>query len=61
MRFSLESTGINVEKLTEKLFGIPLLWYDLKNHKAPEYTCVVAGLMCDQKYSKEIGSININT
>ena len=49
MRFSLESTGINVEKLSGALFGIPLLWYNPKNHKAPEYTCVVAGLMCDKK------------
>ena len=49
MRFSLEATGINVEKITKELFGLPLLWYNHASHKAPEYTCVVAGLMCDKK------------
>lgn len=49
MRFSLEACGINVEKITKELFDIPLLWYDHKTHKAPEYTCAVAGLMCDEK------------
>jgi predicted metal-binding protein len=48
MRFSLESCGINVEKITEELFDTPLLWYDHLTHKAPKYTCVVAGLMCDE-------------
>jgi predicted metal-binding protein len=61
MRFSLEATGINVDEMTENLFGIPLLWYNPQKHRAPEYTCVVAGLMCDRKYSGRIGSININT
>jgi predicted metal-binding protein len=48
MRFSLEATGIHVEDLTKKLFNLPLLWYDSKKHKAPKYTCVVAGMMCNK-------------
>ena len=54
MRFSLEATGIHVEDLTKKLFDLPLLWYDSKKHLAPEYTCVVAGLMCDKKDVEKI-------
>ena len=56
MRFSLEATGIDVDFITRKLFNLPLLWYDSKNHKAPEYTCVVAGLLCDEKSASEITS-----
>ena len=55
MRFSLEATGIHVEALTKKLFSTPLLWYDAKNSKAPDYTRVIAGLMCDRK---DIEAIN---
>ena len=42
MRFSLESVGVDCNKLVEDVFGFPLLWY--KNKKAPEYTSVVSAL-----------------
>jgi predicted metal-binding protein len=47
MRFSLESIGIDCDFLSKKLFNIPLLWF--KNNQAPKYTCVLAGLICDEK------------
>lgn len=46
-RYSLESTGIDCNDLVEKLFKIKLQWY--KNKKAPEYTCVLCGLLCNKK------------
>lgn len=52
MRFSLEATGINCDFLSQTLFNIPLLWF--KNKQAPSYTCVLAGLICDKKETKEI-------
>jgi predicted metal-binding protein len=52
MRFSLESTGIDCNFLSQKLFDFPLLWF--KDKKAPEYTCVLAGLICNQEKTKEI-------
>jgi predicted metal-binding protein len=42
MRFSLESLGVDCNKLTEDLFKFHLLWY--KDKKAPEYTAVVCAL-----------------
>lgn len=42
MRFSLESTGVDCNKLTKQTFGFPLLWY--KNKTAPEYTAVICGI-----------------
>ena len=45
MRYSLESTGVDCNFLSEELFGISLLWF--KNGKAPENTCCMCGLMCN--------------
>jgi len=53
-RPSLEAVGIDCNNLCEKLFNIKLLWY--KNKKAPEYSCVLCGLIC---YEKEIKNIEI--
>ena len=47
-RYSLESTGINVDYLAEKYFNKKLLWYDSKLGKSPEYTCVVSALFCSK-------------
>lgn len=46
MRYSLESTGVDCDDLSKKLFNLPLLWF--KEGKAPEYTCVIAGLICNR-------------
>lgn len=54
MRYSLEATGIDCNSLSENLFNIPLLWF--KQGKAPEYTCVLAGLFCDAQDAEEIKS-----
>jgi predicted metal-binding protein len=51
MRYSLESSGVNCDYLSTKLFNKPLLWF--KNKKAPEYTCVIGGLI----YNKEQSAI----
>lgn len=45
MRYSLESTGINVEKLVKKVFNHTLLWY--KKGSVPEYTSVVTAILCN--------------
>lgn len=45
--FSYEALGIHVSAMTEDLFGTELLWY--KKHDLPEYTCVVAGLLTNNK------------
>ena len=55
-RYSLEAVGINCNKLILDLFKIPLLWY--KNKKSPAYTCVVCGLVCNEK---DIEKIKKNT
>lgn len=52
MRFSLEATGIDCNHLAESLFGFPLLWY--KEKRAPEYTCVLAGLLCNKNDKEKI-------
>ncbi len=51
-RYSLESVCIDCDYLTKKLFNLPLVWY--KNKKAPQYSCVVCGLICNKKESKKI-------
>ena len=43
MAYSLEALGLNVENITKRYFNKKLLWY--KNKTAPQYTCVVAGLL----------------
>ena len=42
LRFSLESLGVDCNKLCLKLFKFPLLWY--KEKKAPLYTSVIAAI-----------------
>lgn len=50
-RYSLESLGVDCNNLVKNLFEKELLWF--KNKKAPEYTCVVCGLLC-KKEEKDI-------
>ena len=54
MRFSLESTGVDCNHLSTKLFNLPLLWF--KNGKAPDYTCVLTALVCDKSEVNDISS-----
>ena len=49
--FSYEAMGIHVSAMTEALFCKELLWY--KKHHLPEYTCVVAGLLTNDKEPRE--------
>ena len=42
MRYSLEALGVDCNDLSEKVFGIPLKWYE--KGKAPEYTSVICAL-----------------
>jgi predicted metal-binding protein len=51
-RYSLEAVGIDCDDLCKSLFKTGLLWY--KNKKAPQYSCVVCGLICDEVDSKKI-------
>ncbi len=51
-RCSLEAVGIDCNFLCEKLFNFPLVWY--KNKKAPEYACVLCGLICNEKEVENI-------
>ena len=51
-RYCLESTGVDCDKLCKDLFNVPMLWY--KDKKAPKYTCVVCGLVCNLVEIKEI-------
>jgi len=46
-RYSLESIGVDCDILSKHLFNIPMLWY--KEKKAPEYSCVVCGLLCNSE------------
>ena len=50
-RYSLESTGVDCKALSENLFGTKLLWY---NKKAPEYTCVLCGILVDKNDVPEV-------
>jgi predicted metal-binding protein len=45
MRYSLEATSVDCDFLSKRLFNIPLLWF--REEKAPEYSCVLAGLICN--------------
>ncbi len=54
MRYSLESTGVDCDYLSTQLFDKPLLWF--ASGKAPEYTCVLTGLVCNKN---EINNINL--
>lgn len=44
--YSFEALGIDVSRMAKDFFDYDLLWYK-KNH-LPPYTCVVAGLLCNQ-------------
>ena len=46
-RYCLESVGVDCNHISKKLFNIPILWY--KNKKAPEYTLVICGLVCNKE------------
>ena len=46
MRYSLESTGIDVNDLIKKTFNFELKWYS--NNNFPEYQCVVGGILLKQ-------------
>lgn len=50
MRYSLESFGIDCNKLSKDLFDIPLLWY--QNREAPEYTSVISALPLKKETNK---------
>lgn len=53
MTYSFEALGVDVSALTQKLFGITLLWY--KDKVCPEYTCVVGGILSNRQIAdKEI-------
>lgn len=45
MRFSLEATGVNVNKLALSCFDFPLQWYYKGKQDFPEYLCVVGGIL----------------
>jgi predicted metal-binding protein len=56
-RYSLESTGIDVNQITEKYFKKKLLWYDKTKSKAPEYTCVVSAIFCNKDDFENLGKL----
>jgi predicted metal-binding protein len=55
MRFSLESLGVDCNKLCQDLFEMPLLWY--KEKEAPKYTAVMCAIplkdasLCDDVFA----------
>lgn len=51
MSYSFESLGMNVCELTEDCFNEKLLWYSKNN--LPQYTCVVAGLLSNNKIASK--------
>jgi len=51
-RYSLEAVGIDCNKLSEDIFKRKLLWY--KDKKAPDYTTVMCGLLCNKKDIRKI-------
>jgi predicted metal-binding protein len=52
MRFSMESLGVNVEKISKDLFDHELLWY--RNKKIPLYTSVVSGILTNEQIDQRI-------
>ncbi len=54
MRYSLEATGVDCDAISKQLFDLPLLWF--KDGKAPDYTCVLAGLISN---SSDVSNIQI--
>jgi predicted metal-binding protein len=55
MRYSLESLGVDCNKLAKDLFGIPLQWY--KSKTCPEYTCVMCAIPLKNKTSEIINAL----
>lgn len=51
MRFSLESLGVDCDKLSKDVFNLPLLWY--QNHKAPAYTAVICAYPLSDNNEKD--------
>ena len=49
MRYSLESTGVDVDALCFMCFGLPLQWYSNKNF--PKYQGVLSAILCNIKRS----------
>ena len=49
--YSFEALGINVSAMVQDIFGVSLLWY--KKGSLPVYTCVVAGLLSNEKLVDE--------
>jgi predicted metal-binding protein len=46
MRYSMEATGVRVDKLVKKMFGINLNWYHKgQKDNFPEFQCVVSGIL----------------
>lgn len=51
MRFSLESLGVDCNKLSKDVFDIELEWY--KEKKSPEYTAVICGFPVNKETNKK--------
>lgn len=50
LRYSLESLGLNVEKISEEYFNHKLLWY--KPRLPPDYSTVVSGVLTNEIFEK---------
>ncbi len=50
-RYSMESLGLNVENISEDIFGHKLLWY--KDKKAPNYSSVLSLFLTNEEVSNE--------
>jgi predicted metal-binding protein len=48
MRYSMESLGLNVIKISTDLFNHKLLWY--RNKTTPPYTSVISGLLTNYNF-----------
>lgn len=59
LRFSLESLGLNVDKISQDLFDHKLLWYE--NKLSPKYATVLSGVLTNIKFDSEIFQQSINT
>jgi predicted metal-binding protein len=51
-RYSLEAAGIDCNEISKNLFGLEFQWY--KNKKAPERSCIMCGLICNQEDAEKI-------
>lgn len=48
LRYSLESLGLNVERISEDYFNHKLLWY--KNKVSPNYSTVISGILTNNTF-----------